>query len=1046
MKNESNFFYVKETDIEECYRDLKLAEESFEKDPGNTKMKLRKVNEFVIKKIANNYNIREYEDISELIYKIYNKQEIEISRDIRDYMHKIRKSGNEETHNDGNSEDTISTVKLLEFMHNILRWYLKDLTKQINKNKQLNFICPSNFNNENQELLKIKDEIGFKDKKINELEKKLDKLKEASKDKSKDLTKLRKSISKINSEKAELEARDILLSKKIDEYDKELTIIEKKYKNDFERKVEDFKKEHSELEQSLNKQELTKVKEEILLKNNEIVKLKSKVTKLQDESKNKDELKKTINKINTEKLELEQRDTLLTKKTKEYDKELKRIEEKYKKDLEKQINELKKQSNQAQNLIIKEQLNNVKEQISLKDIEIDKLKKEVDGLEEKSNEINELRKDIELIQQEKLYLEKRDVLLNNKIREKNQEIIKIKEHYEKGIEEINQSDTERIRKLRKERNESQASLVKKETELIKSEQKNQELKRLIKELEEKAEAEAEKKEEEIKEKERKIEQELERLRQAYRSSFTLTKQYQDILEKSENAYDKEEEEKLYTQKINVKDQINFEDKVFDENLKNYTKKVDETKEKVRIFKEILNEKNISEGKYVAFYKGFLGLEGNQLRVLYTMLTKVNISSILINKSKELLSQSNEDKFMEYINKKADELKNSPDEHVKLKLYYRLIKLTKIPVKNICDRKQFIGVLDDIVDRAYAILEGKKDFQGGHAKLEAISTYYLEKVIADFKKKYDSGEIEVQEDLINSIYNNFQSLSYDERKVIYDKLHLESTSETAVSLLSFLTDPFMIILCIANGGVLFNQHQKQQEELVPLFIMQTVITNTTLDNRNINLKSYEKMIELWKEKQQSYNNISIQKKTKEKVLSVSLKTKEELDMKRDQLSKADKTLCDSYGKYRSEFNNIVLNSDKIKFLPSYVSYNTALNKQEEVRNNISETKNKLGILKSVFSKEMWKEQSTKFMNEANITSIEKTLVEEAKRNSYFKEEYQVFLDLQQKIHAINKLLNQTKEKIKIQNEVINNSRSKINELEQQLIIIKGEYLDMEQSIY
>ena len=75
--------------------------------------------------------------------------------------------------------------------------------------------------------------------------------------------------------------------------------------------------------------------------------------------------------------------------------------------------------------------------------------------------------------------------------------------------------------------------------------------------------------------------------------------------------------------------------------------------------------------------------------------------------------------MEYINRKAKELKNLSDEEIRLKIYYRLIKLTDLQYRKIYERKSFVETLDDIVNAGYSILESKKDFIGGDLKLKKL---------------------------------------------------------------------------------------------------------------------------------------------------------------------------------------------------------------------------------------------------------------------------------------------------------------------------------------
>lgn len=1085
MMRESNFYYVVGTEIEECYEKLKLAELAYKTFPDGTRMYLRVVAETVLIKIKAKFNIHIDKKDANRIYsavmrKLKNNPKINFSI-IESAFEEIRVNGNDAVHSEAiiKEESRKTPTELLDIMHTILTWYLQNITNEIDKDNKIKFVDPSNFNNESKELKEVKKKISQKDDEISELTSKIKFLKDSEEENSKKLGNLNKEMENIAEVKLKLKEKEDLLNKKIEEHDKKIEDLERQYKIELEEKIKQFEED-----QTSSEAELALVKNEILIKNDEIIKLNHEINNLNEESEDKLKLKKIIEKITAEKEKLESKDLILTKEIEEYDTKLKKIQEQHKRELDDKINEQKRKEHIY--LKEKEELNKIRD---LKDYEISELKAKINQLQQQFNgmnfnEINSLKISINDLQSEKNYLENRYKILNNEILEKDIEL--------KGLKEEFNDNILKIEMLRKERNESNESLKNKEAKLIKVERENIELKKQLKEIEETAQIEAVKKDEELKRKEKELKEGLEKLRQAYKNSFELTRDYQDVLEKSEYTYDKEDEKLLNTQKASVKEKLVEEDKSFNNNLNQYSTDVKETNERIKIFKKVLNEKSIKEGKNVAFYRGFLGLEGEQLRILYTMITKINISSILINKSKELISQSNEDKFMEYIHKKAKELNYLSDEEVRLKIYYRLIKLADIKYKNIYERRSFVETLDDIVDVGYSILEGKKNFKGGASKLEAIGTYYLEKVLEDFKSKYESGDIKVQQELIDTIYNNFRRLSEENRKEIYDQLHLKSTSESAVkaaissapfvflstiisvggfsafsavssmifgishllgttfsygvytgasSLLSFFSGPFMVILFIVNGGFLFTQHKKQQLELVPLFIMQTIITNVAIEQTKINFTNYEIMIALWKKEKGNFDKITLQKRVQEGILNNLTNQRNELDDKSEQVSKAIYTLCEEYEKYNHEFKDLVLSSEKKVYLESYGEYSNTISNLEMVQKEIDDTKNKLGTLKSIFSLDMWKGQSSKFVSEMNVINMEKTLVEEAKQSKYFDEESALLLKLQQQIDALNEIQDKTKEKIKDKNNAISLSRNKVNLFENDLAKINLEYPDI-----
>ena len=107
----------------------------------------------------------------------------------------------------------------------------------------------------------------------------------------------------------------------------------------------------------------------------------------------------------------------------------------------------------------------------------------------------------------------------------------------------------------------------------------------------------------------------------------------------------------------------------------------------------------------------------------------------------------------------------------------------------------------------------------------------------------------------------------------------------------------------------------------------------------------------------------------------IKDKKEIEGKLNGLTNAKAKIGKEYEKYEAEFKNHVLNSEKVRILPSYQKYILSLNKKKDYEEAISETKNKLGTIKSVLSIDMWKNQSEKIINNSNVSTIEKQLVEE-----------------------------------------------------------------------
>lgn len=717
----------------------------------------------------------------------------------------------------------------------------------------------------------------------------------------------------------------------------------------------------------------------------------------------------------------------------------------------------------------------IKEDVLLKNNQINNLRQKIIESDGKFTNIREINNIIIIIKEEKSRLEKTQILLCEKIKLQKRYVLEVEKDYKTYIKICDD--------LREKCDESQELLFEKESQLVKLEIQRQELKNSIKKLDYEDYS--------IKKMELSLDREVEILRDTYDNLSKLTNEYQDILETVEFSYDKELKEILGAKKNNIKVKMNFEDGIFNENVIKCTQNIAEAKRKVIIFKEIVNEKINREIKYELLYKSFLRLKGRELRILYTIL---NVTVNLLNKPRELFAKSNEDKILENVTQNLEELKNVDDEEIKLIVYYKLIKLAKEEFGNICSKLQFIKNLDSLVDKSYEILMSKKDFGGKIKKLDSIIEYYLQKVILLAKSKGNSKQI--NEEIISKICNKLLELrrrTDNIGKVHYEKFNLDIMSEAELksnieaqpytflsimldlgdinsyrdisliifevynivnkrfteydsknSLAGFSNEYFMVLLFLSDENTFFVQ--RDQEELLPLLTVEIMATVFFSDNEEADLNSYNKMVYIWKQKQQRYSSISIKKEEEEGALELLVEEKKRLEVIQKELMRNHNTLAQNYDSYRDQFKRIIMNSEKRILLPSYMNYEELRIRKEKAENNINKSKDKLGALKSIVSPSMWKEQASKFINESNMDDAEKRLIEEAKQKPYFKKEYLVFVELEEKIKQINELIEKNKGELQDKESKISDIQTKINELNRMLSTIKEVYVDIEEGYY
>lgn len=723
----------------------------------------------------------------------------------------------------------------------------------------------------------------------------------------------------------------------------------------------------------------------------------------------------------------------------------------------------------------------IEKELILKDREINKLRQKLIEQAVYSTNISDINNNIIAIKEEKADLEKMQIMLRQKIQVQREQVSDMEKNYNAYIKRINN--------LSEKCNESQELIFGKESQLVKAEIQKQDVKELLNKLEEQDDS--------IKRIEEYLGEELKILRQAYENLVDLIKKYEDNLETIEFSYDKDLQKKLEGYQKNIMIKINFEDRIFNENITAYSQNIAEAKRKGLIFKEILNEKINKEIKYELFYKSFLNLAGKDLRIIYILANSINTTSNLFTNSKELPSRAVEDKFLEMINKRLEELKNVNDNELKLIIYYKLIKLSRITSGKIYSKKNFIQALDQVVEKAYESLSNKVNFEEGIGKVDAISAYYFYKIIATLKNR--SASVHVSDELISRIHKNIKELKdKDEntarRKIFYEKYNLDTMTDGMIKsaikahLFEFLwimislgsranykefyiiifeiynliekrfsfageeeclinklpNEYFMVLMFLSSKDDLLDE--KLYEGLLPVLVMEIITKDLLLHSEETNLESYKEMVGLCKQKQHKYSDIYMEKEEKENELKLLTQEKQDLEVKHEGLVNNYDTLVERHANYKEEFKNIIMNSDKRVLLPSYLNYHELRSKKEASEKSINESKNRFGTFKSMLSPGIWKEKASKFVSEANMLEAEKSLIEEAKQKPYFKKEFLVFVELEEMINNAKVLVNKSEENLKNKNLIIENLTGKINELDKQLSTMKEIYLDIEDVYY
>lgn len=714
----------------------------------------------------------------------------------------------------------------------------------------------------------------------------------------------------------------------------------------------------------------------------------------------------------------------------------------------------------------KNELKKVKRDIVLKDNQINNLREKVIELAEQSKSVGELNRIIIAIKEEREEVNKYKTFLEDKISSHKYEIEEIKKSYEKEIEEFDL--------VREECIKNHNLLAKKESLLVRAELDNQQIRSMIDELEEDDDI--------IDEGEAIIENQLDSIRKAYERLVDLTNKFQDESETIVFTYCEELKKTLAANKSELIVELDFEDTAFYNKITEYNKEIEEIKKKIILFKGILDDKIKKSVKYNDFYNAFLNLSGNKLRLLYAMVSNWNRSNFnLLSKSKEwLLNKNSEESFLYAVNKTIEEIKDISDDQIKLALYYKLLRVSEIQIKNICNRKNFIKAIDSMVQSAYVVLVDTKDFNYYLSKTHSIKVYYLKKVIEKLKSRYKSAKI--KEELIYKIYDEVVKLSFKNEVYFTESLKIDINNEHALktairkqpfeflsiiieigeefnyktvysiifdflkdvttsshditsdqlSLERFLTGPFRIMLFISSGE---GGSSKYADNVIPLFVGEVLVSDSIKNNNEVDFDSYNRMVEVWKKQQIFYKDKFNAKKDIDDEIKELIKEKTQLEINVDKLSHEEEVLKQRYASYNDEFKQIIIHSDKSKMLTSYKRYKEWESKMQE-SDNVSEPTSESSII------EVWVEQTSRKINESNFAQSEAKLIEEAKESHLFDKEYKVFDDIEFRLNEIDADLYNNRKILKEKEDLIDSLKAKLEKLNEYLEALKEIYPDIE----
>lgn len=510
-----------------------------------------------------------------------------------------------------------------------------------------------------------------------------------------------------------------------------------------------------------------------------------------------------------------------------------------------------------------------------------------------------------------------------------------------------------------------------------------------------------------------------------------------------------------------------------------------------------------DGQLVAM--SLMNLKGRELRMLYALLFKTNIFSLLRVKTKELFNKD-VDHFNANLEKEMQKIEQISDEALQLELFLKLTEVYEmkgIPYHSIENIEQQCTA---IVEHAYSDLEKSDhnfidftDRSTDQTKLQQIIQFEMQKLFFSFDDKYQELKEDERFKFTQKIQEFLVELPDDEQIRLKNRLQIEEvTKETiheamvargsvfvlsaiveiagftayttlttamastialggvampvgvytlASSLLTLVINPFILIpLAIGGGGWLVSRQNKvSQKRLVPIVLLQmTLPSMVALPNNDEKL--FQPIISRWQHLKNKHT--SLLDDQHQYLKEIALRQKKAVSAEREsaELANTIQALTKEKESIRQALLNVIYAIDKSEQSTTY----------DHLLQTISSKKERIATLeiqKANNSKQkgFWKSISSAFDN-SSLRSEIRTLTEEIGEaemqlvEELLQTEGTVLMNDRQRFQ---KIINETNDLIQKRSESSNTAltlRGEIAELEEKLSVVKKEIKNYQSKYY
>lgn len=172
-----------------------------------------------------------------------------------------------------------------------------------------------------------------------------------------------------------------------------------------------------------------------------------------------------------------------------------------------------------------------------------------------------------------------------------------------------------------------------------------------------------------------------------------------------------------------------------------------------------------------FSHSLFALKGDDLRIIFALFNKTNISNIITSKTKDFLSVDEQDHLHKHLFNEMEKLQDISDDKLRFYLFLEMTKVLGIKGVKYTTEDQLESQAVKIVDETYKLLEQQEtNFSNNRmashqSKLQQILVFQIDKLFTNLCKDYLHLDKEVKQDLTTRLYEYIDNLSIEKQEQI-----------------------------------------------------------------------------------------------------------------------------------------------------------------------------------------------------------------------------------------------------------------------------------------